>query len=289
MTERRAATARRLWQVLEPVHAIVYFAEEVTTRYRTAGLKGFWMGYFAGRSLPLGRIAPEVVAATFFNFHLDMVRRALPHAWELASPDDVECSRFEGVDSALRRLLGDAGEIRPAADIAVAAARACSVDGRPLFAAHCALEWPTEPHMRLWHAATLLREHRGDGHVAANVAGGFDGLAAHIMFVGTGRVARETLQPNRGWSDAEWDATTTTLRDRGLVDHAGLLTAAGVSSRQWIEDVTDAAAAEPWLHIGEKAADELYDLLLPLATRIVAAGGIPVPNPMGVPWPPDGS
>ena len=117
------ATARRMWQLLETVHAVVYFAPEVAEASRQLGLKGFWMGYFAGRAAPLGPAPPEVVAATFFNFHPAMVARALPDAWSIACPGDVTAARLAAVDDALRRLLGSR-DLAPAADLAADATRA---------------------------------------------------------------------------------------------------------------------------------------------------------------------
>jgi hypothetical protein len=276
--------SRRMWQLLETIHAVVYFAPEVLDAYKAVGLKGFWMGYFAGRSAPFGAASPELVTATFFNFHERMVRRALPDAWGLAAPDDVLAARREAMDRALRRLLGAevVEAVAPAADLAEAAARACSLPGRPLFAAHAARPWPAEAHLRLWHAATLVREHRGDGHVAANVAAGFDGLAAHVMQVGTGAVPRETLQPNRGWEDDEWGATEARLAAAGYLDDQRL-TGTGRDARDAVEHSTDRLALEPWVALGPDRTRTLEEMLQPLAHRIAMTSEIPYPNPMGLP------
>ncbi|HEU4782219.1 MAG TPA: hypothetical protein VFS83_02655, partial [Ktedonobacterales bacterium] len=189
---------RAMWKVLEPYHAMIYFAPEARAAYSEAGLKGYWMGYFASRSAAMGPVGPEVVAATFYNFHPRMVARAIPDAWRFASPEQILAARYDSADAALRRLLGDAAEgpeIEEAAELANRAASACEVAGRPLFAAHSAHPWPEAAHMRLWHATTLLREYRGDGHVAALLAGGIDGCEAHVTLVGTGTVSREAIQP----------------------------------------------------------------------------------------------
>ena len=261
--------ARRLWTVLEPVHAVVYFAPETRERYAALGLKGFWMGYFATRSAPLGVVSPAVVTATFFGFHPAMVGRALPDAWERTTPEAAWAARQDVARAALDRLVeGDVGE---AATIARAAAEACRPHGRPLFAAHQALPWPDDPVLALWHAATLLREHRGDGHVAALVAAGLDGCEAHVTMTD---VPREHLQPNRGWSDDDWSAAIRRLAGRDLR-----------AIRAEVEAATDDAADAPWAAIGDEATDSLHALLLPLARRIFASGAVPAPNPMGVPAP----
>ncbi len=288
LNDNAATVARRLWNVAEPIHAIVYFAPEVHEAYRQLGLKGFWMGYFAGRAHPLGPASSEVVAATFFNFHPDMVRRAIPDAWARAAPQRVAAVRVDAVRAALRRLLGelaDTDALRDAAALAEDATGGCELAGRPLFAAHAAQPRPTDPLLRLWRATTLLREHRGDGHVAANLANALTGLEAHVLLAAAGAAARHDLQPNRGWSDEEWAAAEAALARRGLVTD-GALTGAGHDLRTHIEDVTDLLASGPVHALGSDRAELLVELLLPLAATIVEAGGIPVPNPMGVPWPP---
>lgn len=279
-----------MWQVLEPVHAVTYFSAECAEGYRTLGLKGFWMGYFASRSAPFGEASPELVNATFFNFRPSMVERALPDAWALASPAAVLDARREGSVDTLGMLFGvgssssERAELAEAVDLAEQAVDACEVAGRPLFAALTALERPEDLLGRLWHAATLLREHRGDGHVVANVAAGLDGLQANITFVATGAVPRDRLQAARGWTDDEWHAAEARLTERGWMV-AGSLTTTGRAGRQQVEDLTDELAASPWAELGPDDTTRLHELVMPLARRIVDGGGIPFPNPIGVPPP----
>ena len=276
--------ARRVWQSLEPYHAVVYFAPEKKDAYDAAGLKGGWMGYFAGRAAPLGPASAELVTALFYNFHPRMVRRSLPDAWSFSSPERVLDARLEVVDGALRRLLVDV-DVAQAAEVALAAAEACELAGRPLFAANARLDVPRDPHLRLWHAATMLREHRGDGHVAALVAAGLDGCEAHGTLVATGAVPASQLQPNRGWSDDEWAAARDRLTARGILAGDGSLTSEGAALRQRVEDMTDDLALAPWKAIGERAAERLIDLLERPVRAIVRGSGVPFPNPMGLPAP----
>lgn len=279
---------RAMWKVLEPYHAMIYFAPEARAAYSESGLKGYWMGYFASRSAAMGPVGPEVVAATFYNFHPRMVARAIPDAWRFSSPEHILSARYDSADAALRRLLGDATfgpAIEEAAQLAYTAASACEVAGRPLFAAHSARPWPEAAHMRLWHATTLLREYRGDGHVASLLAGGIDGCEAHVTLVGTGAVPREAIQPHRGWSDEEWEAAETRLRARDWLDDVGMLTQAGRDARQWVEAHTDALAARPWEALGADGCARLRELAFQLSDAVVRAGGVPIPNPMGLPWP----
>jgi hypothetical protein len=272
------AVARRMWHLLEPYHAPVYFAPEVREAMTAVGLKGFWMGYFAGRAAPLGAVGPEVVTALFFGFHPEMVARALPDAWAYASPAAVLDARRAAVAGALERILGDdvrGPAIAEAAELARTAAAGCELAARPLHAAHAGLDWPEEPHLVLWHAATLLREHRGDGHVVALAAEGLDGCSAHVAAVESGAVPREAVQPNRGWSDEEWEAARRRLSGLDLAD-----------LRMRVEIRTDRLAVSPWAHLGPEGTERLATLLEPVAERIVAHGAVPVPNPMGAPWPP---
>lgn len=280
--------ARRLWRALEPYHAQIYFAPEAREAYTAAGLKGYWMGYFASRAAALGPVSANVVAAVFYNFHPRMVGRAIPDAWRFSSPEAVLAARYGAADAALHRLLGDAyssPEVAEAAALARKAVEGCDVAGRPLFAAHLSLPWPDAPHIVLWHAATLLREYRGDGHVAALLAGGLDGCEAHVSLVGTGTVPREAVQPHRGWSDEEWEAAAARLRERGWLDDAGMLTERGAAVRLAVEQRTNGLAGPPWQYLGEVGCERLHALAAALSDEIVRNGGIPIPNPMGLSWP----
>jgi hypothetical protein len=282
------ALVRRVYRVAEAYHAIVYFAPETKQYYTDAGLKGSWMGYFASRAAALGPVHPEVVEATFFNFHPSMVRRAIPDAWSFSTPERVLAARLAVADSTLRRLLGDdisAPEITEALAIAREALSAASPQGRALFAGHLSVQWPDEPHLALWHACTLLREYRGDGHVAALLASGLDGLEAHITTIGTGRFTRDGIQPFRGWSDEEWDAAEARLRDRGLVDDSGAPTESGTEFRNAIEERTDELSAAPWRHVGPERTTRFRELMRPIARTIVEGQAIPFPNPMGLKTP----
>lgn len=280
--------ARRMWPAFETYHAHVYFVPEAAEAYRKLGLKGGWMGYFASRGAALGPASAELVTAVFFNFHPAMVARALPDAWALASPADVLAARLRTVDEALRRLIpehiGTPAEAEAAA-LAREATEATALAGRPLFAGLRGQPWPEEPHLALWHACTMLREHRGDGHVAALTAAGLDGCEAHVTVSGTGAVPRETLQSNRKWSDEEWAAAEERLRSRGVLDGSGALTDAGRALREAVEVSTDNAAEAPWRALGAERTERLLELLTPMARAINAAGGVPVPNPVGVPAP----
>ena len=266
--------ARKMWRTLEPLHGIVYFAADAGARYRALGLPEH-MHYFPTRAAAMGPVPAEVVMATFFNFHPAVVRAAIPAAWVIATPEQILAARVAGAGDVLRRILGDAvdsPEVAEAAGLARAAAEACPPQGRPLFAGHASLPWPGEPHLALWHAITLLREFRGDGHVALLLIEGLDGCEALVVHGATGEVPTSILQSSRAWPDDEWGAATERVRARGWLDREGQLTDAGREHRDRVEHRTDELALAPWQSIGEDACDRLRGLVRPLSKAIVASG-----------------
>jgi hypothetical protein len=215
-----------------------------------------------------------------------MVAKAIPDAWHYATVDEVIDARWTGVDSVLTQLLGEhvsSPDIEEAATLAEKAVRLTDLAGRPMFGANSDLEPPESPHLRLWWAATCLREHRGDGHIAALVNAALDGCEAHVTFCATGAVPRSTLQPNRGWTDEEWDAATGRLRARGLLKKDDTLTEEGRAVRNQVEDDTDRLAEEPWRRLGADSTERLFELMHPIASAVVSSGTIPSINPMGLP------
>jgi hypothetical protein len=268
----------RFWRAVEAIHAVVYFAPDTRASYDAIGLRGFWMGYFASRSAALGAASPELVTALFFNFAPAMVRRALPDAWQRASPPDVLIEREELAVRTLSPLLPEAPH-EPVADQLETLIAGLDLAGRPLAAAHSVVGGSPSPIARLWRAVTVLREYRGDGHVAALVAAGLDGTEANISHAATGALPPDQ-QSHRGWSDAEWAAGVERLRARGWLDGSAL-TPAGVRGRAEIERTTDVAAALALGGLSEGARDALVADVVRLASGPVERG-VPYPNAMGV-------
>jgi hypothetical protein len=276
------ALARKAWRTLEPYHGLVYFAPEPERRYAAMGMGGF-DAYFPSRAAAMGAVGPDVVVATFFNFRPSRVHAALPRAWDVAPPSAWIDARLAGVDEALRRILGGGGldgggGTARAAELAGAAADAAgewpALVGRPLGAAHAAVARSEQPHLALWQAVTVLREHRGDGHVACLVEAGITGCEALVLHAASGEVPADVLRRTRGWTDDEWSAAVDGLASRGLVDGDGAFTGAGRALRQRIEDRTDELAAGPWTAIGADGCEELRALVRPLSRAIVEAGGL---------------
>ena len=270
--------ARKMWATLEPVHAMIYFAPEAFAEWENLGFPHRGMGYFASRSAAMGPVEAAVVSASFYNFNPALVERFIPAAWEIASPGEVIASRLRAVDASLRRLLADqvdAAEMTWAADAAMAAALACPPQGRSLFAAHAALPVPEPPHERLWHALGLLREFRGDGHIAALVSADVGPVEALASYAATGQAfTGDFYRRSRGWSEEDWAAAEDRLRQRGWLDEAGALTDTGQAGREEIEVVTDRLAAEPWRAIGADTADRLRATVRPWTRTIMEQGGI---------------
>ena len=286
-------TARRMWELIEPIHAVTYFAEACRDSMTELGLKGFWMGYFAARSAPLRTAGTSVVEASFYNFAPALVRRALPDAWTRSTPDAVLGARSHAAAIALRQLSPDADEFaRRALPMLEPAAAAARCDGRVLAAANQAIPRLVDPVERLWQATTTLREHRGDGHVAALVAADVSGLEAHVLASLTAEGAADAarLREARGWTTDEWDAAVDALRSHGLVDAEGAPTDAAHLLHARIETTTDDLAWQPYRDgLTETGLDLLGTVLRPLANVVRRSGLLPFPNPIGLPDPTRGS
>jgi hypothetical protein len=282
--------SRRMWQLIEPFHAVVYFSPDTKRIYEKAGLKGGWMGYFASRSAALGAAEPGVVTELFYNFNPRMVSRALPDAWTFSTPERVLAARASCADGALRRALGDhidSETVSKAGSLAGRAVDACRGEGRPLFSAHRCLPVPDDPHLRLWHYATCLREHRGDGHVNALRDHEVDGCEANVLMAAEGRFDAVSQQSFRGWSKEEWDQANERLKQRGLIDSNDMLTGKGRELRESIETQTDRSALPPWEAIGKEATEELAGYMRTLSSLVVKSSAFAFPNPMGLPLAPE--
>ncbi|MER6470763.1 SCO6745 family protein [Streptomyces collinus] len=265
--------AHAAWRRLEAVHGMIYFVPEARRRYRDLGLSGR-AGYFTSRSAAFGRASAELIIATFYNFHPDLVRRAVEGAWEAATPQQVLDARYAAAEEALRRAgiheLPGLDEIL--ALTRSAAEAACEhAQGRPLFAAHATLPWPQEPVLRLWHAQTLLREFRGDGHVACLLGEGVGAVEALILHAATGEVPGDFLRASRAWPEEEWAGAQERLRERGLLD-GDSLSPRGDALRRHIEDRTDRLALPAYAALGDAGCERLAELAKPFGRAVVEAG-----------------
>ena len=276
--------ARELWSRFETLHAVTYFGEETTAAGRAAGMSGFWMGYFGFRAAPLGAVGAAAVEATFFNFAPAFVARWVPDVWQHATPEALVLDRSEAAAETLVRVFPSIAEV--AAQLNNAFRRATERGfgaGRPLFAANRSLALPDDPVAALWQLCTTLREHRGDGHVAALTAAGLDGIEAHVMIALERGSDPEDLQVTRGWSADDWAEAVGRCRARGLVDDKANLTDQGCALRQEVEATTDRLAMAVWGNTTRMYHDRLVELLTPAAEAVSRSGVIRYPNPIGLP------
>jgi len=269
--------ARLLWTVVEPLHAVVYFAPEIRAAGKTAGLRGFWDTYFAFRAAPLGPVGAAGVVGAFAGFEPGMVARSLPSAWSRASVETCLATRAS-VSAEVLRAVGVTPEACAAA-VSLLSPMALDPTGRPLGAANAAVPLPEDPVAAMWQVATTLREHRGDGHVAALVTAGLSGLdAQHLQTVAKG-LDPETMRQARGWSPEQWAAARDCLVARELLDDDGL-TITGADVLASVEELTDAAAWQESLPV-----DDVVEVLGSAATAVWESGVLPEGNPIGLPRP----
>ncbi|MGW3741392.1 SCO6745 family protein [Streptomyces sp. NPDC005146] len=271
---------RRCHNAINPLHSTVYFSPDLGKELGELGIDDPNAAYFAARGAALGAVGPGTVTATFYNFNHELVARHLPEVWSVASPEAVLEARLRAVDTTLRRLLGpeiiDSPELTEAAELALRAAEACTRHARPLYAAHADLPVPEQPHLAYWHAATLLREHRGDGHLAALLAAGLGPVEALASHTATGKgMSPRWVLATRGWRRTDWEDATERLRGRGLLDGEGELTEAGVALRAELEDVTDRMDAAPYEHLGAEGVARLTELARGFLFTAASEGAFP--------------
>ncbi|MEO6998633.1 MAG: hypothetical protein ABI112_11160 [Terracoccus sp.] len=263
--------SRKAWGALEAVHVLGYFADEVRDAYVALGLRPR-LSYFAARSAAYGPVGPEVPIATFYVFAPWLHNKALPATWQVASPEQVQRARRAAMGPVLERVIGDT-DVTELLALVRTVCDGLTSPGRPLYAAHAGLTWPDEPRLALWHATTLIREHRGDGHVAVLLRAGLDPVESLVLgglFAGNTSFLRAT----RGWTDDEWAAATERLTARGLVGDDAL-TEQGMTFRRELERETDRLALEGWRHLGLDGTRRVLELATPLRQAALASGILP--------------
>ncbi len=278
--------ARAAYETLEPYHVLAYFNPYAGAAARRAGLDELGL-YVGARGAPLGRCPSAVVTATFANFTPAYVHHGWSGALSVGLPA-AEAARTEALDHALRDALGeriDAPELRTI----VGAVRVGIVEapyaGRPLAAAWAAHPWPDEPHLQLWHAISVVREHRGDGHLAALTLAGLTPVETLVLHeaphpnpaVRRRTMGKKGLLRTRGWTEDDWDAASESLREKGILDAEGAMTAAGSGLYDRLEAQTDAAAATLWAAVPE--ADETLRLARPFVKAVIDIGYLPGTKP----------
>ena len=273
MTE---STARRLFQLVEPIAVVTYMADEPTEAVMALGVGNMWDAYFAGRAAPLGRdVPPEVVHALFYNFADGEVARHIPHVWGKVTPNAANAAREEGSVAALRRILGgiaDSPGVARAGELLIKAGTSARMEGRSLYAAVRTLPVPTEPVARFWHGANLLREHRGDGHVAALITANIGGTEAHVLHALSENMPAEEFGRVSHLPKAQLAGVIDGMRARGIIGTDSWLTTAGRQIKERVESLTDELAAPAYDILDSNELDQLLEELRPLAAVLVAAG-----------------
>ncbi|MCP9208198.1 SCO6745 family protein [Streptomyces sp. NEAU-Y11] len=280
MTSLPERAARRCHTVVNPLHSAVYFAPDYGHELARLGMEERGAVYFVSRAAAFGRVGAGVVTATFYNFKHELIARHLPKVWDVISPEAALEARLRAADSVLRRVLGDetvaSKEMAEAAELALRATEACSRAARPLYAAHADLPTPDAPHLALWHAATLLREHRGDSHLMTLVGAGLDGVEALASHAASGKgMSPKWILRTRGWNEDEWTAAQDRLRDRGLLTADNELTDAGTELRAALENETDRLDAAPYEHLGAAGVARLTELAGAFTTTALERGAFP--------------
>ncbi|MFE9508264.1 hypothetical protein ACFYO6_37900 [Streptomyces anthocyanicus] len=275
-----ARAGRRCHNALNSLHSTHYFSPDLGRELGGLGVTEAPAVNFAARAAALGPVGAGAVTAAFYNYKHELVARHVPAVWEKVTPEQALAARLRAVDATLRRLLGEeavaSAGMAEAAELALRAAEGCTRSGRPLYSAHADLLAPDAPHLALWHAATLLREHRGDGHLATLMTAGLDGLEALVTHTATGKgMAPKWIFTTRGWTQEEWDAAAGRLRERGLVDAAGGLTEEGTALREGIERETDRLDTAPYAHLGAEGVARLTELASGFARTALGAGAFP--------------
>ena len=269
--------ARRMFELLEPICLVTFFADECNEELAALGHRTYWDGYFASRAAPLGRVPAQVVHAAFYSFADGEAARHIPSAWETIPPEASVAARERGSAASVRRILGDDLAASPglerAADLTTKAATSAPTAGRVMYAGMRGLPVPGDPVARLWPSATMLREPRGDGHVAALVGARIGGTEAHVLeTLAQGIHPPESFGRIHHLPKRRLAAVMDGLRERGLVDVDGRFTDAGRETKQRIEDLTDELAAAPYEALSPAELDELVAELEPITATLVAAG-----------------
>ncbi|MGP3949269.1 SCO6745 family protein [Streptomyces sp. 7N604] len=282
MTTLSLAAVRRCHDVLNALHSTVYFTPHLDKELVAYGIDDPMAVYLAGRAAALGPVGAGTVTAAFYSFRHDLVARHIPGVWRAATPETVWAARLRAVDLTLRDALGGdvvAGPlVTEAAELALRATEGCRREGRPLYSAHADQPVPDEPHLALWFAATLLREHRGDGHVTALSEAGLDGLEALVSHTASGDgMPKDVVMTKRGWSERDWSAAQQRLRRQGLMAADGALTPAGHRMRHELEVTTDRLDRDPYDALGAQRVERLTQLVGQLVDQAAATGVFPAP------------
>ncbi|WP_019357850.1 SCO6745 family protein [Streptomyces sp. AA1529] len=283
MTPLPERAGRRCHNALNALHSALYFSPALGKELSPYGIDDPRAINLSSRSAPLGAVGAGAVTATFYNYSHALVARFVPAVWDAASPETVLAARLRAADTMLRHLLGEdavrSAEMTEAARLALRAAEGCTRSGRPLHAANADLPVPPlddSPHLALWHAATLLREHRGDGHIAVLQNAELDALEALVSHTASGHGMNPAwVMSTRGYNEQDWTAAQQRLTGRGLLDGEGELTERGTELRKHLEEETDRLDRRPYELLGAEGVARLTELAGGFTQAAIGAGAFP--------------
>ena len=276
--------ARHLWDVVEPIAASAYFAPEAHAAYEKLGFQGSggesggiqfpdMVAYFISRGACLGKVSGNVIAAAFGVFKREMVVSAVDAGWKIvADPGPVLDAREAGTVAALERVLGhDPAGLARATQLLRRAADGAPGAGRHLYSGLQSLGYPATPMGDFWRAADLVREHRGDSHIAAWIAADLDACEVGVITDPWRGQRLKSWVRSRGWSEDELDGAIERLRARGFIEASGdgdRITAAGWQLREDIDTATDQMEKRVIAALGEDI-DELFRITEPIADEVI--------------------
>ena len=267
------SAVREISVAINTAHRFVYFVPEAAEEYAKLGITERAPAYFAARSAPLGPVPWQITLATFYNFSPRAVQ-AMVGVWDAAAPEAWQAARFTVVARSMERVgvaltADEIAEARSLIDPVVAAA---DLAGKPLAAANAALDLPSDALTALWQQITVLREWRGDAHIAVLTANQLGPCDCTVIQTGTGRFPLALARGTRMWDDAEWADASARLAARGWTAADGTVTDAGTAAREQVEVDTDELCAPLWEPIGADGARRLAALLAPINDAFTAAG-----------------
>lgn len=283
MTSTSTGSAARLaYETLEPFHIIAYFNPGLKSAQQDTGLSGYSF-YVGARGAPFGPCTSSVIASAFYNFNVELIAKSWAAAVD-AGLDRVHERRNQMLDDSLRDILGDSVDDASLDELASAyyeLAAGLPLGGRPLAAAWSTAPKPDTARLRLWHAVAILREWRGDNHIAAlalHGLNGFDAAVFHESQLPDPTIRRRTLGKRillltRGWSEEEWEDSVDRLVDAGLVERVEdghRLTPSGAATYDDIEATTDAVGESIWV-----GTDDLLERTRPVVKAVIDAGILP--------------
>lgn len=263
--------ARALRDAAEPLAMHPVWSRTANERLAELGLD-FLTGYVWGRAASLGEPDPAVVAATFAVFEPGFVAAVYDAGRAACGRATMLEARSTATIASLTDALGDA-DVATVADALASAVVDLDGAGRPLFSGLRNQPWPEGPVGRLWRSCELVREHRGDGHVAACVAAGLGPVEMNVLTELWVGMPLGSYTATRGWSPRAITAAADGLRGRGLLDGDDL-SGRGRALRTEIEATTDALQTPLVEALGDDL-DALAQQLHEWSTRCVAAGAFP--------------